>query len=179
MLSWPLDHSGTNGTLRQIYWHCPKYGFVFSAQYRYFPFVSAGVWQYNHFPIYSFCNVMRYITLGPHRAELWLNNTANVPRKPRFHYTPDAYLGLRNWNPRGHSIPFSQRIGTCPGEARSSMRVLLEQGSRRYRSPASCSARVGAFLSEPLFQPSCGSSGNEVVREITGASATGNSFSCQ
>ena len=97
-----------NGTLRQIYWHWPKRGFVISeAQYWCFPLASAGIWQYNHFPIYSFCNVMRCVTPGPHRAELWLNNTANVPRKPELLHTPDAYSGLRNWNPRVSSLSLS------------------------------------------------------------------------
>lgn len=156
MLFWPLDPSGINGTLRQIYWHWPKCGFVISeAQYWCFPLVSAGIWQDNHFPIYSFCNIMRCIMLWPHRAELWLNNTANIPRKPGFLYTLDTYLGLRNWNPRGRSILFSQHIGTCPGEGSPSMRALLGQGSRGYRLPASCSAHVGVFLPEPLFQLSC------------------------
>lgn len=107
LTTWSFWH---NCTWRQLSWHRARCAFLIAeAQYWSFPPVSAGIWQYNHRPIYSLCRVMRCTALGPHRAELRLNSTANVPQRPECLYTPDAYLGLRNWNPWGCSIPFSQR----------------------------------------------------------------------
>lgn len=145
LTTWSFWH---NCTLRQLSWYWARCGFLISeAQYRCSPPVSAGIWQYNHFPIYSLCNVMRCTALGPHHAELRLNSTANVPLKPELLYTLDACLGGRNWNPWGCSIPFSQHIGAHAGKASPS----LESSPR-----TSTDFQHRALLAlGHLLQPSC------------------------
>ena len=112
MLFRPLDHSGINGTLRQIYWHWPNCDFIISeAQYWCFPLASVGTWQYDHPPIYSFSNVMRCVTLAPHHAELWLNNRANVPRKPGFLYIHQTHIWV--WETDIAGVAASTLLSTC------------------------------------------------------------------
>lgn len=174
MLFWPLGDSGINDTLWQIYWHWPKCIFVvWETQYWRFPLVSAGIWQYNHFPIYSFCNIMRCIPLGPHCAKLWLNNMATVPSKSKFLHMLHTYLGLRNWNHRGHNIHSCQHTGTCPGKASPSIRGLLRRSSRGDRSPRSCSAVFCAFLLDQLMQPCCHPAGSPAGKGATHITLSG------